>query len=118
MLISLAFIVFFCFFLSLQLSAQKFTGTIRGLVTDTSGAVVAGAEVSIKNDATGETRNVTTNQSGEYVAPELDPANYTITVKHPNFKESVTKDVVLNVSSVTTINAQLAVGNVNEQVTV
>jgi hypothetical protein len=118
MRIRLAVIVFFCFFLSLQLSAQKFTGTIRGLVTDTSGAVVAGAEVSIKNDATGETRNVTTNQSGEYVAPELDPANYTITVKHPNFKESVTKGVVLNVSSITTINAQLAVGNVNEQVTV
>jgi len=40
----LAVIVFFCFFLSLHLSAQKFTGTIRGLVTDTSGAVVAGAD--------------------------------------------------------------------------
>jgi hypothetical protein len=114
----LAVIVFFCFFLSLQLSAQKFTGTIRGLVTDSSGAVVAGAEVAVKNNATSETRNVTTNQSGEYVAPDLDPGNYTITVKHPNFKESITREVVLNVSSVTTINAQLAVGNVNEQVTV
>src|ERR1700731_3235126 len=114
----LAVIVCFCFFLSLQLLAQKFTGTIRGLVTDTSGAVVAGAEVAVKNDAANETRRVTTNQSGEYVAPELDPGNYTITVKHPNFKESITKEVVLNVSSITTINAQLAVGNVNEQVTV
>jgi len=114
----LAVIVFFCFFLSLQLSAQKFTGTIRGLVTDTSGAVVPGAEVSVKNNATAVTRNVTSNQSGEYVAPELDPGNYTITVKHPNFKESITNDVVVNVSSVAVINAQLAVGNVNEQVTV
>jgi hypothetical protein len=114
----LAVIVFLCFFLSLQLSAQKFTGTIRGLVTDTSGAVVADADVSVKNDATAETRHVMSNQSGEYVAPELDPGNYTISVKHPNFKEYVSKDVVLNVSSITTINAQLTVGNVNEQITV
>jgi Carboxypeptidase regulatory-like domain/TonB-dependent Receptor Plug Domain len=118
MRIRLAVIVFFCFFLSLQLSAQVFTGTVRGLVTDTSGAVVAGAEVAIKHNATGETRTVTTNQSGEYVAVELDPATYTVTVKHPNFKEYVSKDVMVNVSSVAVINAQLSVGNVSEQVTV
>jgi Carboxypeptidase regulatory-like domain/TonB-dependent Receptor Plug Domain len=107
-----------CLALSLPLVAQKFTGTIRGVVTDNSGAVLVKAQVSITNNATGNVRNVTTNQSGEYVALELNPGNYSVTVKHPGFREFVSNDVVLNVSSVTVVNAQLSVGNVNEQVTV
>jgi hypothetical protein len=64
-------VVFLCFLLTLPAFSQQFTGTIRGAVTDQSGAVVPGAEVTIKNDATGEVRTVTTNDQGEYVAPEL-----------------------------------------------
>ena len=72
-------VVFLCFLLTLPALSQKFTGIIRGAVTDQSGAVVPGAEVTIKNDATGETRTVTTNDQGEYVAPELAAGVYTIT---------------------------------------
>ena len=107
-----------CLCVSLPLSAQKFTGTIRGAVTDKSGAVLANAEVSVTNDATGDVRNVKTNQSGEYVAVELNPGTYTVEVKQAGFKESVSKGVVLNVSSITVVNAQLEVGKVTEQVTV
>ena len=111
-------VVFLCFLLTLPALSQKFTGIIRGAVTDQSGAVVPGAEVTIKNDATGETRTVTTNDQGEYVAPELAAGVYTITIKKANFKESVNKGVELHVASIAVTNALLEVGNVNEQVTV
>ncbi|MDP9161840.1 MAG: carboxypeptidase regulatory-like domain-containing protein [Acidobacteriota bacterium] len=114
----LTVVVFLCLLISLPLYAQKFTGEIRGVVTDNTGAVVPDAQVNIKNDATGEERVVKTNQSGEFVAVELNPGTYTVTVKQSNFKEYVSKGVVLNVSSVATVNAQLSVGNVNEQITV
>jgi hypothetical protein len=108
----------FLFLLILPASGQKFTGTIRGVVTDKSGALVPNASVEIVNTATSDTRSVTSNPQGEYVALELNPGTYTVTVKQPGFKESVSKDVVLNVSSVTVVNAQLEPGQVNEQVTV
>ena len=113
-----AVVVYLFLLLSMPLLAQKFTGTIRGVVTDNSGAVIADAKVTIKNDATAETRVVQTNQSGEYVAVELNPGTYTVTVTQANFKEYVGKNVVLNVSSIAVVNAQLPVGNVSEQVTV
>ena len=98
--------------------AQKYTGTIRGVVTDPSGAMVANAEVAIVHTATGETRNVKTNTEGEYVAPELQPGTYQVRIKHPNFRESVTNNVELHVASVAVANAQLQVGSISEQVTV
>ncbi len=107
-----------CVFFVLPVAAQKFTGTIRGSVTDRSGAVVAGAEVTIKNGATGETRTVVTNDQGEYVAPELSAGMYTVTVKKVDFKESVSKGVELHVASTAVADSVLQVGNVNEQVTV
>src|SRR5437868_13721813 len=102
--------------LSVPVLAQKFTGTIRGTVTDKSGAVVPNAQVTVTNNATGDSRTVTTNAEGEYVALELNPGTYTVRVKAPNFKEFIGNNVVLNVSSATVANAQLEVGNVSETV--
>ncbi|HEY7096619.1 MAG TPA: carboxypeptidase regulatory-like domain-containing protein [Terriglobales bacterium] len=113
----LALVLCVCLF-ALPVFCQKFTGTIRGTVTDASGAVVAGATVTITNDATQEARTVSSNQSGEYVAVELNPGTYTVSVKQQNFKEFISKNVILNVSSIAVANAQLEVGHVNEQVTV
>jgi hypothetical protein len=112
----LAITVFLC--LALPLAAQKFTGTIRGSVTDSSGAAVADADVTIKNDATAETRSVKTNSQGEYVAPELLAGTYTVTVKKANFKEWISKGLELHVSSTAVADAVLQVGNVTEQVNV
>src|SRR4030088_2311734 len=114
----LGVLVSLCLVLSLPAWGQKFTGTVRGIVTDKSGAVLPNAPVTVTNNGTGDVRAVTTNQAGEYVVVELNPGTYTVTVKQPGFKESVSKDVVLNVSSTTVVNAALDVGNINEQVTV
>src|SRR5260370_28144219 len=105
----LGVLMYLCLVLSLPAWGQKFTGTISGIVTDKSGAVVANAPVSVTNTGTGDIRTVTTNQAGEYVVVELNPGNYTVTVKQPGFKEFVANNVVLNVSSTTVVNAQLDV---------
>ena len=111
-------VLFLCLVLSLPLWGQKFTGTISGVVSDTSGAVVPNASVSILNNSTADLRTVTANAAGEYVAVELNPGTYTVTVKQSGFKQFIAKDVVLNVSSSTVVNAQLQVGNISEQVQV
>jgi hypothetical protein len=114
----LGVLVSLCLVLSLPVWGQKFTGEIRGVVTDKSGATIPNASVSVANNSTGDVRTVTTNQAGEYVAVELNPGTYTVTVKQPGFKEFVSKNVELNVSSTTVVNAALDVGNVSEQVEV
>src|SRR5664279_1080688 len=104
--------------LAVPLMAQKTSGTIRGVVTDPSGAVLANVPVDITNSETGQTRTVNTNTQGEYVAPEIAVGTYTVTVKAPNFKESVSKNVDLHTSSTQVLNIQLQVGSTSEQVTV
>ena len=74
--------------LSVIVQAQQFTGTIRGTVLDSAGAVVVGAEVSISNLATNETRNAVTEDNGAYVVPQLKPGLYKVTVKKNGFMES------------------------------
>ena len=114
----LGVLMYLCLVLSLPVWGQKFTGEIRGVVTDKSGATIPNASVLVANNSTGDVRTVSTNQAGEYVAVELNPGRYTVTVKQPGFKEFISKNVELNVSSIAVVNAALDVGNVTEQVVV
>src|SRR6266542_1569804 len=107
-----------CLFVSLPLVAQKFSSTIQGVVTDSSGASVSGATVTARNTASGDVRTATTSSGGSYALTDLAPGTYDINIKASNFKEYVSKAVELFVSSTTTLNAALQVGSVNEQVTV
>src|SRR3954471_322353 len=92
-----ATVVCLCF--SIPLAAQKYTGSIRGVVTDPTGAVIGGAQVTATNTGTGQAVSQTTNSSGEYVLPELAPGTYSVAVKHANFKEFIATNVQLFVSS-------------------
>jgi len=98
--------------------AQKSTGTIRGVVTDHTGAALAGAKVKVQNKGTGELRDVTTNQQGEYIAADLPVGFYDVTIQQPNFKEVVSRGVELHVASTAVVNAVLQVGNVEEKIEV
>ena len=100
------------------LLAQKITGTISGVVSDMSGAVVPQASLTITNIDTGLSRTVISNEMGEYIAPDLPNGNYRILVKQANFKESVISNVELHVASTALVNIQLQVGNTSEQITV
>jgi hypothetical protein len=111
-------VVLFSAILSISGNAQKSTGTIRGVVTDKSGAAVVGATVTATNTATGESRTATTNDQGEFVVPELRAGTYQVRTKKASFKESIANDVELNVSSTRSVNPVLEVGAVEERVVV
>jgi hypothetical protein len=65
------------------LRAQVTSGTISGRVQDVTGAVISGASVTVSNPSNGLTRQITTSDSGEFVAPNLLPGTYNITVRRP-----------------------------------
>jgi len=99
--------------------AQVTSGTIFGTVKDPTGAMVKDASVTIANPANGITRTVTTGSEGAFVAPNLLPGTYTISVEAKGFKKSETTGVVL--SAADKLNAGeivLALGAATESVTV
>lgn len=99
--------------------AQATTGSIRGVVTDQSGAVVAGATVTAKNQATGvQTAPFRSTGEGIYNLPNLIPGTYTLTVESANFKRAVFTDIEVRVGQEVTIDAALQPGGVTETVTI
>src|SRR5206468_13097127 len=73
-------VVAILFFVSI-LAAQGVRATIVGRVTDDTGAVVPGANITITNTGTNESRSVIANENGEYAIPQLAPGQYTLTVE-------------------------------------
>ncbi len=97
--------------------AQVDTGVITGTLTDPSGAVIAGAAVTIHNDATGLDTKVSSNALGQYVSPPLHPGPYTIAAEMAGFRRTVAKlDLTLNQRAV--VDMSMPVGAMEEQVTV
>ena len=102
----------------LQYGVAQGQAEILGTVTDTTGAVIAGAQVAIINDATGQSRTVTTNQNGDYTAPGLNVGVYTVRCTMNGFKESVRTAIQLNVNDALRVNVQMELGSVGQSVTV
>src|SRR5260370_2226172 len=69
----------------LPAAAQKFTGSISGVVSDRSGAVVPGASVTVTNKGTGDTRTAATNRQGEYEFPDLPAGAYAVQSHQTSF---------------------------------
>src|SRR5262249_22133573 len=93
-------------------------GTIRGSVTDASGALVAGAKVVILDISTGTTRETTTNAQGDYQMFGLRPGNYKVTVSMANMRTREITGVLLNGSAVVDVNAVLGVSIQQETIEV
>ncbi len=96
--------------------AQTTTGTFLGFVTDAQGAVIGGAKVSAINEATGLTRSVTTNATGEYVIALLPIGRYTLKFEAQNFKQRAIKGLTLELEQKAKIDAALEVGQITEVV--
>jgi len=101
-----------------SLVAQSPNGSISGIVHDPSGAVIAGAEILVVNDATGVQYSTTTNSEGIYLVPNLLPGSYRIQVSKIGFKTLIKPDIVLDVEAALAINFTLPVGAVSVTVTV
>ncbi len=113
--ILLAFVV-----LALCLGAfAQGSGELAGLVTDTTGAVVAGVGVKLTNSATGEVRTTVTTPSGIYNFPALPiVGTYTLEIAAKGFKSSKVQNIIVSVGTTTTRDVKLEVGATTEQVTV
>ncbi|HLK05456.1 MAG TPA: carboxypeptidase regulatory-like domain-containing protein [Candidatus Acidoferrum sp.] len=98
--------------------AQNYNGSINGTVTDPSGAAVAGASVTATNVGTNASYSAVTTDLGAYSIPNIPIGTYQVRVKAGNFKEYLAKNVEVHTSSVTELNAPLAMGAATETVTV
>jgi outer membrane receptor protein involved in Fe transport len=106
-----------CFFVSVPLHAQVTGATLSGTVTDASGAVIANAQVSIRNTATGISKDTTTDSAGFYAAPNLAPGPYEVKVTAAGFNTLVT-NVTLAVGAQQTLNVPMKVGETSQTVQV
>jgi hypothetical protein len=99
--------------------AQATTGTLRGTVADPNGGVIAGANVTAKNEATGGVSpTVTSTGEGTFEIAGLPPGSYTVTAEAPGFKRAVSTSVVVRAGIVNPANVAMEAGNVAETVTV
>lgn len=114
-----------CFVLTLlvaslpqSLIAQTDFSQLSGIVRDSTGAVVPGAQVTVRNEATALERRSTTNASGYYIAPNIPPGNYAITVEAQGFKRFITTGKKVDASISATQDVALQVGEVSEVIEV
>ncbi len=101
------------------LYGQDVTGSIVGVVTDPSGAVVPGAKVTVTNtDKNAVIRELATNSDGMYVASLLPIGHYSVAVEAAGFSKHLETNINLHVNDKLTINVALRVGDVSQEVTV
>jgi outer membrane receptor protein involved in Fe transport len=98
--------------------AQAVYGSISGTVADASGAVLAGATVTITSVERKTTDIVTTNESGLYVKERLLPGTYEVKVEAQGFKQGLVSSVIVNVDAQTKVDATLEAGAVSDTVTI
>ncbi len=98
--------------------AQAGRGSISGLVSDPSGAIVNGAKVTALNHATGVALHTVTSAAGLYSFVSLNPGLYVVTASQEGFASVARNNVSVTVDQVSTVNITLQVGNIAETVTV
>jgi hypothetical protein len=106
------------FFFSTVAMAQTFRGGIQGTVTDSSGAAIAGTDITVKSTETGLVRTVKTNDEGDYLVPELPLGNYSVSVSKQGFATKVVTGITVAVSANTRADVQLSPGEVKQEVQV
>ncbi len=112
----LAFV--FCLSISVPVHAQVTGATLSGTVTDASGAVIAGAEVSVRNTATGIAKDTTTDSAGFYTVPNLIPGPYEVKISAKGFTTAVQSNLTLAVGAQQSLNIPMKVGETSQTVQV
>jgi len=111
-------LAFLLLFSAAGLRAQTTNGSIQGTVTDPSGAPVGGASATARNLDTGLTVATVASDAGLYSLANLPPGRYSVTVEGPNMKNYVREGVTVQTGSTTSLDIQMQVGGVSENVTV
>jgi outer membrane receptor protein involved in Fe transport len=113
----LAAVAMFCLFAS-ALPGQSPNARVTGRVTDPSRGIILNAKVTLINQGTNIHYTATTNQTGNYYVTELMPGTYRVEVEAIGFKSVIKPDVILHVQDVLELNFELAVGSLEETITV
>lgn len=100
-----------------QIWAQA-TSSLRGKITDSTGAIIPGAVVTISNPATGFTRQTTSDNTGDYQFPQIAPGSYDLKVEQAGFRVATQQGIVLQVNTPATASVVMEVGTANESVNV
>jgi hypothetical protein len=117
--IQIALLVVSLFAVSARLYAQAgATGTILGTVTDSTGAIISNAVVTVTNAATGAKVRLTSSSSGDYQASSLNPGSYSVTAEMAGFQKSVTSTFTLAVDQKIRVNVMMKPGAITETVQV
>src|SRR5260370_42488307 len=98
--------------------AQTDRGTVSGTVTDSSGAGITGAKVTITNAAMGNQNSTVTTGAGDYAIPELVAGEYSVTVVAPGFSTLVRNGITVSVGETAHVDLKLGVGQETVNVTV
>jgi hypothetical protein len=101
-----------------SVAAQTSTSQISGTVTDSSGAVVPGATVTLTNEATGVAQRQSTTESGLYAFPSISVGSYTVRVESTGFKTVERRNATVQVNTPLTVNISLEVGTAAETIEV
>src|SRR5436309_15038484 len=104
------FLLAFTFFPSVPANAQVTGATLSGTVTDTSGAVIPGVMIAIKNRATGVVRNVPSDEAGFYSAPNLLAGSYDVTASAAGFSTVLQANITLAVGAQLQRNISMKAG--------
>jgi hypothetical protein len=99
-------------------AAQAVTGTIVGTVTDSTGAVVRNATVLIELTGQSLTYTTRTNESGNFIEPDLPSGTYRVTISAPGFKKVAQENIALATNTTQRVDASLQTGSVSEEITV
>src|SRR5262245_2434143 len=100
--------------LTCNIFSQAFTGNISGVVTESNSAVIIGAKVTLTNTATGESREVKTNDVGRYSFSQLKPSTYSLKITTTGFKEYLRSDILISTNQSVEIDVQMTVGSLTE----
>src|SRR6516225_8654057 len=98
--------------------SQAVNGTLLGTVTDSSGAVIPNAKVLINETNTNVSRSGNTNESGNYVFPDVPPGTYSVTIEQTGFKKERRSNIVVEVNTTARVDFSMQPGSISESVEV
>src|SRR6266540_649796 len=106
------------FMMAASVSGQDLRATLTGTVTDPQGSVVSNARIEIKNQGTNVGATTATSDAGLYVAPNLNPGQYSVTASAAGFKTTVRGNIELRVAERRSVDLRLEIGSASEAVTI
>jgi len=105
-------------FATVWVSAQEYRGRVQGVVADSTGGVMPGASLVLKNTATGVEVSRVSNDEGRYVFDYVDPGSYSLSAELPGFKKCVQQNILVQQRGDVTVDIKMEVGEMTQSITV